>query len=822
MEKIFPVYTSTWLLICLQIILLPSAQNAQKLDLSFGPGGKGYYPHSLGTSGVSFLDMAIDNLGRIVLVGNTDFDPDEANNNRIVVVRLNPDGNPDPTFPAGGVLIDFPSSNDLAYGVALDNANNIFIGGGSNIFDGAVFKVLASGVLDPSFGSGGRAVLTASAPFNDIAITPSGKIVVLGWISVSSSNTDILVAQFNSNGSIDSNFGTSGYGSVAYIYRQFPNAMVLQSDGKIVVSGYQITCSTNDNCNDPILTRFEANGKPDQGFGLFALPGSAESAAYDIAIQNIQGEEKILVSGYHEPSNNSYDGFLTRRRSNGNTETFGGSSVGFVSIPEFSTSYSAISVQADNKIILTTSYGYLDNNFNFYSKIRLMRRNVDGSLDVTFGNNGVFDYQLGGWQDNPYVVKTVGNYTYVAGSSFPTFNDSNDFDGFVARFKDCGSGPIFTAASTPATCGQPNGTATVNISSGSGPFTYLWNNGKTTNPATGLAGGTYRVTVTSADGCSSTATVTVTTKPVAQVSIAKTDATCEQPNGAATANVTNGVNVNTYMWSNGATTKTVSNLLPGTTYTVTVTDENGCSVVQSTNVVNAPSITLGITVGHTKCGQNNGSATVTVTSGPTQNLFYLWSNDAKTASISNLAAGNYGVTVTDLNLCTVSATVIINPSQPLSVDLGPDTLLQPGQTTIALCANGPYTNYQWSTGATTKCINVGAGTYTVTVRDAVGCTAVDQIKVGVISAVKDLTTIYKVTLAPNPATDFLQATLDPAAQTELKRWSVLDAKGRIIRSGIWDGKTNVMQIAVGELVPSAYILRLQLEKGQWNGKFIKQ
>ncbi|HRI61792.1 MAG TPA: hypothetical protein PK228_18770, partial [Saprospiraceae bacterium] len=396
--KIFnaPVMRISLLSLALLLLTGPIGHGQIAPDLTFSGDGK--YFISDGSSREEILDMAIDGQGRIILAGFTNYDPDEGGKSRGLVIRLLPDGNPDPSFVGGKVYIDFPNSNDELYGVAVDNNNNIFLCGRTEIIDAAIFKILGSnGLLDPSFGTSGRSILSAAAMFNDIALTPNNQIVVAGW-GIVGNDADFLVAKYNSNGSLDASFGTSGYKTAGTYEDEYANSLAIQSDGKIVVSGYQLTCGTSDNCYDPVLSRFTSSGQLDSGFGLGGMfpIGAAqyEAISFNVAIQNVQGEERILVSGYHEPGNDYYAGFVARYRPNGNPdESFGGSPSGLVTITDLGST--RMTVLPDNKILLLSSNYYYQSP-NFYYRIRLMRRNADGSLDTSFGSNGMFDQQIGG------------------------------------------------------------------------------------------------------------------------------------------------------------------------------------------------------------------------------------------------------------------------------------------------------------------------------------------------------------------------------------------------------------------------------------------
>ena len=221
-----------------------------------------------------------------------------------------------------------------------------------------------------------------------------------------------------------------------------------------------------------------------------------------------------------------------------------------------------------------------------------------------------------------------------------------------------------TTTSIPAVCTALNGSATVSVAGGTAAFSYLWApGGSTAATASGLVAGTYTVTVTDANGCSKTTSATVlASSGTLAASAISTPAVCITNNGTATATVTGGAAAYTYLWApSGGTGSTANNLAAGT-YTVTVTDANGCINTASTTVL-LSSGTLGVTASTTPsiCTSNNGTATANVTGG-TAVFTYLWSPVGATGSTANnLTPGTYTVTVTDANSCskTATATVIV-------------------------------------------------------------------------------------------------------------------------------------------------------------------
>jgi uncharacterized protein (TIGR02145 family) len=212
-------------------------------------------------------------------------------------------------------------------------------------------------------------------------------------------------------------------------------------------------------------------------------------------------------------------------------------------------------------------------------------------------------------------------------------------------------------------------------------------------------------------------------------------------NTSAWASASSGITVsgNTYLWSNGATTKDISGLTAGT-YTVTVTS-GSCTANGTYTVTQSAALNVALTASPTSCpAATNGAVNPTVSGGITP-YSYLWSNGSTTSVISQLTAGDYTVTVTDAAGCTVAATTTVSMGNNF-----PSVTLTPGSVICNAATNGgisssvsggatPYT-YLWSNGATASSIsNLAAGTYTLTVTDANGCANTQSANVQQTAAV---------------------------------------------------------------------------------------
>jgi gliding motility-associated-like protein len=297
---------------------------------------------------------------------------------------------------------------------------------------------------------------------------------------------------------------------------------------------------------------------------------------------------------------------------------------------------------------------------------------------------------------------------------------------------------------TNITCfGASNGVADLTVSGGTAPYTYAWSNSSTNEDLSNLSAGNYDVTITDANNCIATATITIT-QPSASLSasVIGTNITCfGASNGAADLTVSGGTAPYTYAWSNSSTNEDLSNLSVGN-YDVTITDANNCTTT-ATVTITQPSAVLSASINGTNVlcfGNTTGAADLTV-SGGTAPYTYAWSNSSTTEDLSNLTAGNYDVTITDANNCTSTATVTITqPSAVLSASINGTNVLCYGNTTGAadLTVSGgtaPYT-YSWTNGATTEDVNsLAAGSYTATITDANNCTATATVTITQPSAV---------------------------------------------------------------------------------------
>ena len=348
----------------------------------------------------------------------------------------------------------------------------------------------------------------------------------------------------------------------------------------------------------------------------------------------------------------------------------------------------------------------------------------NGTATVTVTNpvNPTYSWSGGGG--------TAATATGLAAGSYTVTVHSNGCSATASASVSSTGGPAVSSTEVGTTCGNSNGSAHAIVSSGSGPFTYLWNNALTDSVITGLASGTYTVTVKDVNGCASISTVTVAASTGVSESVSATPTTCGLNNGSASVTISNPVNP-TYNWSGGAGTgASISGVASGT-YTVTV-NSNGCSATASVSVAASAGVSLSTSSTPTSCGQNNGTATVTITN--PVNPTYNWSGGAgTTASIANVASGTYTVTVNS-NGCSATASVSVASSGTLSLTTSsvPTTCGNNNGSATVTVANPNNPTYAWSgnAGTTATVTGLAAGSYTVTVTNGATCSATATVTVG--------------------------------------------------------------------------------------------
>ncbi|MDG1841032.1 MAG: gliding motility-associated C-terminal domain-containing protein [Crocinitomicaceae bacterium] len=291
------------------------------------------------------------------------------------------------------------------------------------------------------------------------------------------------------------------------------------------------------------------------------------------------------------------------------------------------------------------------------------------------------------------------------------------------------------AAITHVNCnGNNDAQIDIDVFGGTLPYFYSWSNGQLVDDIDSLNAGSYTLTVTDGKGCTSTEThiVNQPTNPLT-LSSSSVDVLCfSDSTGSIDLTVTGGTVGYSFLWSSSLGTvlpfisEDVSNL-PAATYTIIVTDNNGC-VNQISETVNQPAQIISTPIiSQINCFDDNDGAIDPNISGGVMPYSYSWSNSSNSPSISNLAAGTYTLNFSDNNLCTKSYVFTLDqPSNPLSVSIEKTDILCFGDTTgsiVAIPSGGtPGYSYSWSNGQNSNSIiNLSSGVYNLILSDSNNC-----------------------------------------------------------------------------------------------------
>ena len=363
---------------------------------------------------------------------------------------------------------------------------------------------------------------------------------------------------------------------------------------------------------------------------------------------------------------------------------------------------------------------------------------TDGKIDLTV-SGGVPPYTYK-WSNGPTTqdVENLDNGTYTV-----TVKDARGGEKQESfNLTDPAELKIAVTGTTDVKCkGDPSGAIDITVTGGTGAYTYLWNTGTNTQDLEGITDGTYTVTVTDANGCTKTETITIAEPDFGlQVAESITHILCHgEATGKIDLTVTGGSGTYTYQWSSGQTTRVIENLTAGD-YTVTVRDAEGCPFVKTYQVKQPEALALSETKSNVSFfGEGDGAIGITVTGGK-EPYTYTWTYSGTSEvfsadkDISGLAPGKYSLKIVDANNCELKRDFEITQEPELVITTSPTPVSCFGGSDgkIATDVTGgvpPYT-YAWSNGATTKDLSGLAGaSYTLTLTDNVGCTATAEVLV---------------------------------------------------------------------------------------------
>ncbi len=421
----------------------------------------------------------------------------------------------------------------------------------------------------------------------------------------------------------------------------------------------------------------------------------------------------------------------------------------------------------------------------------------DGSIALTAtGGNGTFTYA---WNPAPPVGQGTATASGLCAGTWGVTVSSGGCD-TTLTFILQGPPPINASLTTvPPTCnGACDGTATITVAGGVAPYAYVWTPapgaGQGTPSATGLCAGAYSVLVSDANGCDTTLTFQLIEPPAVLVDIVVVPSGCGGAcDGTATATVTGGSAPYTYLWAPGAITgqgTPVATDLCAGSYTLTVTDAFGCSVVTPFTVSTPAGIVANGTVSDATCANSCDGSISVVTSGGLAPYVFTWSPAPPigqgTPDISGLCPGNWTLQITDAAACdtvlvfAVTAPPAIVPTETFTNE----TCNGPCDGTASVAPTGgtaPY-NYLWTPAppvgqGTPSASGLCPGVWSVTISDATGC---------------DTTVVFNI-LGVQPVQAVVTATDGPCANTCGGSASVVASGGLAPYTYLWSPAPDVGQ-----------------------------
>jgi len=354
------------------------------------------------------------------------------------------------------------------------------------------------------------------------------------------------------------------------------------------------------------------------------------------------------------------------------------------------------------------------------------------------------------------------------GTYIITVNDANQCSSYSSIDIASSTAPILSVSTDESTCGNATGAAYASVAYGTPPYRFSWSNGDTTYAANNLTLGTYIVTVTDVNSCTTVGSADISNQNGPSITAnAVVNVNCNGQNtGAINIGVSGGAVPYTFVWSNGATTQNINGLAAGP-YQVTVADANGCSALGNFTISQPSALVLVKSIVKADCGVPDGAAIVTV-SGGAPPYSYLWNNGRTSDSLATANAGAYYVTVLDHNGCKIDSDQVsisnVNGPVPSILITGSASCNSGGVTLTGNVTAGtaPY-NYLWSTGNTSTAIShIPAGNYNLQVTDHLGCIGVAD------------TTIFEV---PPPVAPICMVTVDSATQKNMVIWNKYQSTG---------------------------------------------
>ena len=502
------------------LFTLRSISQPGTLNTSFGSSG--FVTINFGDLEDYGYAMAIQSDGKIIATGSSS---SSTTDYAFALARLNPDGSLDNSFGNGGKVVTAVGiSASEIFAVAIQGDGKIMAGGYSTedfdiASDFTLVRYNADGSLDNSFGTGGVVVTdinTSEDQIYSLTIQSDGKILAAGPTrDLTTGVTSFGVVRYNSDGSLDNSFGNSGK-VITSISNSRDDAykVLITSDNKIIVAGRSITTGTSI-----AIVKYNSDGSLDNSFGNAGIVSESINDLTPVTAL-LQSDGKIVVAG---PMNDNgiFDFGLARFNSDGTLDnSFGNGGVVSTHTGDLGGEILSLTIQSDGKIIAVGHSSDVEAH-----TITLARYLTDGSLDNSFGDNGITKASFNN-DELGYDIELYGDKIFIVGS---TTDSEGDINMLVSSFNNDGFPPsnCNLQVSIPDASALPQGlesntvyigyspassiTLSANASGGDGSYTYLWSDNSTSQSinVSPLSETTYTVTVTDGNACVQTAGKTI-------------------------------------------------------------------------------------------------------------------------------------------------------------------------------------------------------------------------------------------------------------------------------------------------------------------------
>ena len=466
---------------------------------------------------------------------------------------------------------------------------------------------------------------------------------------------------------------------------------------------------------------------------------------------------------------------------------------------------------------------------------------VDSTLDASCGvSNGFVSTTIAnGTPPYSYSWNTGATTTSISGVPAGVYSvnvtDGNGCVSSTSATLVSAGGPSISLNSASSTLdvdcnGGSNGSIALNISGGTQPFTFSWSNGSNMQDLNFVGAGTYMVTLTDGNGCTSTFSETITEpSPISISTLTQMNPSCNgSADGMITLDIMGGTAPYTVSWNTGQSGPSISGLMNGA-YLATVLDANGCTENITIQLTDPDALVFFIPF--TTPASCNGGANGAIDfelGGGVSPYTYLWSNGATTQDNTGLSAGTYTVIATDANGCSVtdSSDVTEPPALSVTLTLTDESVAgaNDGSASISVTGGTPTYSYSWSNGGVINMIsNLSPGNYTVTTTDLNGCSQIDTftINAGVVGIEDDLAIgIQHFEILPNPNDGNFLLSIEFATHVN-PEINIVDLQGQ----NVWVDYGNNIQkydqeLQLNDLSAGIYLIKIKTEKGLSTRKLV--